>query len=511
MVTLPHGPRLRGGGEENHTTRLSSHARSDRPPETRVPASSIEIPWGSRLFWALVENSLDAIGLTTSDGTILYASPSTSRVLGYNAGELLKRNLLDFVHPDDLERAKNLLASLVEDPGGKVAVEIRVRHNDGEWRWVEASGSNLLKAPGVGAIVVNYRDITERKHSEDALCEVNERLTFWTLELERRNRNLSLLSEMSTLLQASHTMDEAYRVIARFAQRLFGDATGAIYIVDPQRNIAEAIAGWGGGAPGELVFQPDDCWALRLGRIHVVEGGEPAILCRHLERAAPTSCLCAPMMAEGEALGVLHLRDESDRGRAKESDRVLAVTVADQIALALANLRLHHSLREQSIHDSLTGLYNRRYMEDSLERELRRAERHVTPVAVVGMDLDHFKDINDTLGHEAGDVFLAAFGEFLRAHIRTEDIACRYGGEEFVLILPGASLDDASARAAQLREAAGHLTIAHRGRPLGPVTLSLGIAVFPDHGTTERSILRAADASLYRAKQGGRDRVEIAD
>ena len=216
------------------------------------------------------------------------------------------------------------------------------------------------------------------------------------------------------------------------------------------------------------------------------------------------------MIAEGEALGVLHLRYESDRGQTRESDRVLAVTVADQIALALANLRLHHSLREQSIRDPLTGLYNRRYMEDSLERELRRGERHGTPVAVVVMDLDHFKDINDTLGHEAGDAFLAAFGEFLRTHTRMEDIACRYGGEEFVLIMPGASLDDASARATQLREAAGRLTIGHRGGTLGPVTLSLGIAVFPDHGTTERSILRAADASLYRAKQRGRDRVEIA-
>jgi diguanylate cyclase (GGDEF)-like protein/PAS domain S-box-containing protein len=469
------------------------------------------MPWGSEIFRALVEKSSDPIGLTASDGTILYASPSTSRVLGYDASELLKRNLFDFVHPDDLERAKNLLASLAQDPGARVVVEIRARHKDGEWRWVEVSASNLLNASGVGAIIVNYRDITERKRSEDALCEVNERLTFWTLELERRNRNLSLLSEMSTLLQASHTMDEAYRVIARFApKKLFGDSAGAIYIVDPQRNIAEAIADWGGSAAGDPVFQPDDCWALRLGRIHVVESAQPAIPCRHLANATPTSCLCAPMMAEGEALGVLHLRYESDRGRGKESDRVLAVTVADQIALALANLRLHQSLREQSIHDSLTGLYNRRYMEDSLERELRRAERHGTPVAVVVMDLDHFKGINDTRGHEAGDAFLATFGEFLRTHIRKEDIACRYGGEEFVLIMPGASLADASARATRLREAAGGLTIGHRGETLGPVTLSLGIAVFPDHGTTERSILRAADASLYRAKQGGRDRVEMA-
>jgi diguanylate cyclase (GGDEF)-like protein/PAS domain S-box-containing protein len=468
------------------------------------------MPWRSEAFQALVENSSEAIGLVTADGTLSYCSPSARRVLGYDPGELVGRNAFDFVHPDDLERAKNLLASLIQEPGRRVVAEVRVRHRDGGVRWVEAAGANLLDAPGVGAIVVNYRDITERKRSEDALCEINERLTFWTLELERRNRNLSLLSEMTTLLQASHTMDEGYRVIARFTPKVFSDGSGAIYIVDRRRNLAEAIAGWGETAVGEPVFPPEDCWALRLGRIHISEAADPAILCGHLAPPAPASYLCAPLVAEGEALGVLHLRRESDPGQAGESDRVLAVTVADQIALALANLRLHDTLRGQSIRDSLTGLYNRRYMEDSLERELRRAERHKTPVAVVVMDLDYFKEINDTLGHEAGDVFLAAFGEFLRTHIRKEDIPCRYGGEEFVVILPGVSLADAPARVAQLREAARHLTIGHRGGALGPVTLSFGIAVFPDHGETRESLLRAADSSLYRAKHGGRDRVEVA-
>ena len=467
------------------------------------------MPWRSEVFQALVENSSDAIGLVRADGTFMYCSPSTRRVLGYDPDTLLGRNAFDLIHPDDLDRAKNLLASLAQEPRGRVVAEIRVRHADGEWRWVEGVGTNLLDAPGVGAIVVNYRDITERKRSEEALCQVNDRLTFWTLELERRNRNLSLLSEMSTLLQASRSTEEADRLIARFAQKLFGDVPGAIYIVDPQRNHAEAIAEWGESAAGESVFQPEDCWALRLGRIHVVETADPATLCRHVAPPAPASYLCAPMLADGEAVGVLHLRYESPPGQTKDSDRVLAVTVADQIALALANLRLHQSLREQSIRDPLTGLYNRRYMEDALERELRRAERHKTPVAVVVMDIDHFKDINDTLGHEAGDAFLAAFGEFLRARIRKEDMPCRYGGEEFVVILPGASLAHASARVAELREATKRLSVDYQGRTLGPVTLSFGIAVFPDHATTERSLLRAADASLYRAKQRGRDRVEV--
>jgi diguanylate cyclase (GGDEF)-like protein/PAS domain S-box-containing protein len=467
------------------------------------------MPWRNEVFQALVENSSDAIGLVTADGTVIYASPSTSRVLGYDAGELLGRNGLDLVHPEDLERTKTLLATLGQEPGGRVVTEVRVRHKSDGWRWVEAVGTNLLHAPSVGAIVVNYRDITERKRSEDALRDANERLTFWARELERRNRNLSLLSEMSTLLQASHNTDEAYRVIARFAGRLFADGSGAVYIVDPQRGLAEAIVSWGASAGEEPVFRPVECWALRLGRVHISESGDHAVLCGHLPLPTPASSLCAPLVAQGEALGVLHLRYGPDSSRMVESDRVLAVTVADQIALALANLKLRDSLRDQSIRDPLTGLYNRRYMEDSLERELRRAERHKTPVAVIAFDVDYFKNINDTFGHEAGDAFLAAFGEFLRARIRKEDIPCRYGGEEFVLILPGASLADASARAEQLREAARLLTVGYREGSLGPMTLSLGIAVFPDHGATRESLLRAADASLYRAKQNGRDRVEV--
>jgi diguanylate cyclase (GGDEF)-like protein len=220
------------------------------------------------------------------------------------------------------------------------------------------------------------------------------------------------------------------------------------------------------------------------------------------------------MTAQGETLGVFTLAsatlasdtDENEEGRG-EAERLFAATVAEHVALALANLRLRETLKSQSIRDPLTGLFNRRYIEETLERELRRAERRQAPVSIVMFDIDHFKRFNDTHGHLAGDALLRALGEFLQANFRGEDIVCRYGGEEFVLILPEAPMEATARRAEVLRERVKVLHVPHRGALLGGVTLSLGIAEFPRHGATTETLLRAADAALYQAKSGGRDRV----
>ena len=200
---------------------------------------------------------------------------------------------------------------------------------------------------------------------------------------------------------------------------------------------------------------------------------------------------------------------QSVGGFFSEVEKQLALTVADQIGLALANLRLRETLRSQAIRDPLTGLYNRRYMEGSLEREVRRAERNQRSIGIIMIDLDHFKKLNDTLGHDAGDTVLREVGAFLQTHIRGEDIACRYGGEEFTLILPEVTLEVTRERAEQLRTEFKQLDLRHRYQSFGIITLSLGVAVFPQHGSTAPAVMRAADSALYRAKETGRDRVVI--
>jgi diguanylate cyclase (GGDEF)-like protein len=177
------------------------------------------------------------------------------------------------------------------------------------------------------------------------------------------------------------------------------------------------------------------------------------------------------------------------------------------VALALGNLKLRESLKNQSICDPLTGLFNRRYMEESLEREFSRANRNKTSAAIVMMDLDHFKRFNDTFGHQAGDTLLRTLGDFLKRNTRGQDIACRYGGEEFALVLTDTSLTGAMQRAEILRQQVKQLSVEYAGQLLGQVSMSMGVALFPDHGTTIGDVLRASDQALYRAKREGRDRV----
>jgi diguanylate cyclase (GGDEF)-like protein len=221
------------------------------------------------------------------------------------------------------------------------------------------------------------------------------------------------------------------------------------------------------------------------------------------------------MMAQGETMGILHMRTGGKASHQAAayltpSRQQLAEAMADRTALALANLKLRISLRQQSIRDPLTDLFNRRYLEETLDRELRRATRLQRPVGVVMMDLDHFKSFNDRFGHEAGDLLLRELGKLLKKHIRGGDVACRYGGEEFALILPDISMEDVRQRAEQLRAEIKDMDIKYREATLESITLSLGVAMFPDHGNTGSLLLRAADTALYEAKRMGRDRVVVA-
>ncbi len=352
------------------------------------------------------------------------------------------------------------------------------------------------------------------------------------LERDQRNREIVLLSELGGLLQTCDSIAEAHEVICRQGRKLFPDLEGVVFRLNESRSDLEPVAAWGpDGEPEDDLFRPEDCWALRLGREHFVEDPASDLLCPHLACAnpadAPSSYLCVPMVALGEALGVLHLRVPPGRSQGSagaagaagtagettalaESRRRLAEAVAEHTATALANLNLRESLRHQSIRDPLTGLFNRRHFEEALQREVRRARRRRAPLGVVMIDIDRFKQFNDTFGHEAGDELLRAFGELLRGRVRSGDVPCRYGGEELALLLPDASLDTTRDRAEVLREATEALQVMYRGRPLGPITVSLGVAAFPDQGADGISVLRAADTALYQSKTAGRNRVTVA-
>ena len=348
----------------------------------------------------------------------------------------------------------------------------------------------------------------------EELARTDEQLRGSLVELQEYTSQMEAINELVELLQSCLTVDEARQQAARVLQQFF--AAGSVLMLNSSRNFLDVALSWGATAskkPGP--FAPESCWALRKGRVHLVEPGTVSLLCGHSDETSTSCHLCVPMVAQGDSLGVLSIDDSAvchsvAHPRLLRQKQELAITVAVQISLAFANLMLRETLKYQSVRDALTGLFNRRHMEESLERELLRAARNEKPVTVLMIDIDHFKRFNDLLGHEAGDVLLRELGATFNSQIRGGDIACRYGGEEFLLIMADTSLEVGCERAEKLREHLTNLQIRHRGEILRRVTASIGVAGFPEHGTSAAQIVKLADEALYQAKAEGRDRVVLA-
>lgn len=322
-------------------------------------------------------------------------------------------------------------------------------------------------------------------------------------EQERVVFEVSAMSTMMELVHICRSQSEANHVIGEVLPQLLPSVSGALYVMRPSQGALELQFNWGEGAK-TAVFVPDDCWALRRSRTHLVERTRSAIMCRHIE-PGQEACLCAPLVGHGEVLGVMHL---AGHAQALSADvQRLAGVLAEQLSLALGNLRLQETLRSRSERDPLTDLYNRRHLELSAERELARASRHGHPLAFILLDVDHFKLFNDTHGHDAGDAVLREVAHVLKRHTRTEDITCRYGGEEFLMLLPGCPLEDAYQKAEAIREAIAQLRVSVGGAALSRVTASIGISCYPQHGEQLDELVRVADAALYRAKAAGRNQV----
>jgi diguanylate cyclase (GGDEF)-like protein/PAS domain S-box-containing protein len=387
---------------------------------------------------------------------------------------------------------------------------------DGRDNWVSSSKFPMRDRDGrvIGTFGISH-EITERKNMEFAIQLANDKLSMMVNWLEGRNREISVLNEMGNALEACRTPEEAYPVISREMAKLIPVDTGKLYLLDKEQNRYVSVSRWG-SEPGEAdSFAPEDCRGVQSKQVYnTAYAIQLRSSCRHL---IPTpgqdiSYLCVPLLSQGEAAGLLHLRAarKADEETLPDLKQQLAVMAADHISLALANLTLRETLRVQSIRDALTGLFNRRYLEESLLLELTSAPDRMKTLGVIMLDVDRLKQINDTFGHEAGDAVLQAMGRWLHANIRTGDISCRFGGDEFVLILPDASLDATTQRAHQICEGIRKTAFEYQGQSLGAMTVSVGVAAYPRHGQTRDALLAAVDAALYQAKQQGRDRVVIA-
>ena len=342
----------------------------------------------------------------------------------------------------------------------------------------------------------------------DQLAQASNAATDRAATLEQQRREMTILNELTDLLQSCRTLEETRPIIRRALSELFEGAPGTLYLFGESGSSLERTLGWGDGHEQmAAAFTQDDCWGLRLGRTWSYQEGTRNPACAHTGSEAPGDYICAPMHAEGKTLGILHLANRSDQPAAPARNARLVEATAARLGLALSNIKLREALRNLSIRDPLTGLYNRRFVEEVFDHEIQRCQRSDKPLSVLMVDVDHFKRFNDTHGHEAGDVVLSSVGRLLQSHFRDSDLPCRLGGEEFLAILPEADGETARQRAEGLRQAIEGLALFHQGKGLGTVTASIGVATWPQPIADPTTLIDAADVALYNAKHAGRNRV----
>ena len=375
---------------------------------------------------------------------------------------------MESVHPDDRAPCQEKWEKCKQS-GETFEIEYRLHDATRGYRWHLDRAVPLRDENGViQQWFGTCTDIEEQKHYQQSLeqqikerteelAETNTRLQqeMWEKDIARRTldeqheemmqalkeRSLraTLLAKMGELLQSCQTREEVFTAALGFTAKIFPSRRGAVALFNPSHNIVEVAGEWHDCQLPVPSFEPESWWALRTGHPHLVLAGDDTARCGHAA-AVESTYLCVPILAQGEALGILHIQATDQDPNLGEAEMSFKTTFAAQVGLSDANIRLREALRAQSTKDPLTGLYNRRYLQEMLEREIRRAIRSEQALGILMLDLDRFKNFNDTYGHEAGDAVLRETGSYLVSSIRAEDFVCRYGGEEFVLVLPTADL-----------------------------------------------------------------------
>lgn len=482
--------------------------------DIKSSTGALDVPEGmptDELFKAIMSSS--PIGMyITQDGEFQFISRKFAEILGYSQDELMGSEALNYVCNEDRDMVRTKATEALKS-GQCQPYEYRVITKTGEFKWILETVISI-QYMGRRSTLGNFMDITERKLAQEEMRQTNEKLTLLIKKFEKQNHFNSILTEMRDLLQACSTIEEITPIIMSSMKNLFPRTEGALFLMSSSKSDLESVARWGGFSEDidDNVFAPGACWGLRRGHAHVVNDADIGPICPHLKHKLNTAYICLPLMAKGDVLGLLHLRSEQSISSPDKQQKIselkdMAVTISEYLSLAIANVKLSERLSKQSVQDPLSGLYNRRYMEESLEHEIQRAIRKHTQIGIVMADIDHFKEFNDMYGHAAGDMAINLIGKLFKQGIRGTDIACRYGGEEFILIFPDCSLEDTFKRAENLREEIKKLQIIFQGQLLGSITVSMGAVTYPVYGVNMNDLLRTADIALYQAKQAGRDRV----
>ncbi len=450
----------------------------------------------------IVDNMSDGVLVVDKRGWVVDANPALLKMISSQPEQVIGR---------PVEQVFIGQSALVKQYSELEEVQTQLAIQDGELTRhyeLRISPLNDRKSLRHNRIIV-VRETTEHNQVEEALRKANAQLQETVAELEHRNQEMILLNELEDLMKLCETPIATYEVISSSAPRFFPSASGFLAVPDDDPDLMKVVVSWG-QVPDRMAFRRNECKALQDGRVHTIDPNLMAEPCDHMKGNGTNASVCVPMQAmRGDITGILHVSQSDPAATYESLNLMLVMAVSDSIAAALTNLHLRETLRQLSIRDPLTNLFNRRYMEETFAREIMRAERDQYLMGVIMFDIDHFKLINDRFGHPAGDTVLKDLGELMLAFIRGGDVACRYGGEEFVLILPEAGLEDAFQKAEQLRQKVKQLRWSFLGHTAIGISISIGVAAYPQHGKTVAEVLDSVDKALYRAKQAGRDRVML--
>lgn len=457
----------------------------------------------------VARNSGDSIVVTDTAGLVVWSNEAFTRLSGYSLDEMLGKK------PGQVLQGQETSASTIAEVREAlvhrrpIKTEILNFTKGGDPYWIEM---HITPVFDENARHTNFmsieRDITARKNLEAKSIEAIQREKFRESERE-------LLGLFSEWLYAAKSTEELQMVIKRSMETLFPEAEGSFYVYSNSRDTLDLEVFWGGANPTKRI-SPDDCWALRRGRAYCYGTRSIEFPCEHVAEA-DQPYFCLPIVAHGETIGLLHMSltgapIEMTRTELKETIErrwSVALLCAEQISLASANVRLRQELMDQSVRDPLTNLWNRRWMMDAARGEFASARDHDKPIAMLSLDVDHFKKFNDAHGHDAGDQVLKAVAHAMRDAAGAEGQPCRIGGEEFVILCPNYTLEEAAELAARVRKSVDLIDVVYDGKKLPPVTISIGVATFPEDGQIPTEVLKSSDQALYAAKENGRNRVEL--
>lgn len=459
----------------------------------------------------IVRYATDSVICTDARGKTVWVNEQFTQLSGYAIEEIEGKSPGSVLQgpdtsPATIAQIREALAQRKE-----ITTEILNYHKDGSAYWIELTITPLFDAHGeLENFLSIERDITRFKEliHEAASASEKEKL---------KNNDLKLIGQMSSWLFSAQSMEELVEIIGVSMSHIFPDTDGTLYLYSNSRDCLEFAGGWGGEKNKEHQFKPDDCWALRRGRSHAYGVQAISIPCNH-EAIGSNAYACVPIIAHGDTIGLLHFAfrhlpsHDLDEAQvlAFESELELAQICVEQISLATAIVRLQTELRHKSVKDALTGLWNRRWFLDMAASELRRATKSDKPMAIVMIDVDHFKRFNDEHGHDAGDTALKVLSAHLGDLDRDGVYPARFGGEEFAIICANTTCEEAVALTDDLREKVSKAPIIHAGQRLPSLSFSAGIAKAGSM-TDLRTLITCADKALYAAKAAGRHQTEVFD